>query len=118
MSPALVVVSASANGAKDSRSLQSLASAKNVEAAQVRPFFGYYGGKWRDALKHYPEPLFETIVEPFAGSAGYSLRYADRKVVLCELDPILASVWRYLVRVKPRAGQMLQRPHRECSFTA
>jgi site-specific DNA-adenine methylase len=67
----------------------------------LRPFFGYYGGKWRDAIKHYPPPQHEVIVEPFAGSAGYSLRYAQRKVVLCELDPILAGVWKYLIEVSP-----------------
>ena len=39
-------------------------------------------------------------MEPFAGSAGYSLRYPDRKVILCEIDPVLVAVWRYLVRVK------------------
>ena len=58
-----------------------------AQAPQLRPFFGYYGGKWRDALKHYPEPDHETIVEPFAGSAGFSLRYAHRKIILCEIDP-------------------------------
>ncbi|MFP2925233.1 hypothetical protein ACLESO_08445 [Pyxidicoccus sp. 3LG] len=71
------------------------------DARHLRPFFGYYGGKWRDALKHYPVPRYGMIVEPFAGSAGYALRYADRKVVLCEIDPILAAVWHYLIRVKP-----------------
>ena len=68
---------------------------------RLRPFFGFYGGKWRDALKHYPAPSHATIVEPFAGSAGYSVRYANRRVVLCELDPVIAGVWRYLIRVKP-----------------
>jgi site-specific DNA-adenine methylase len=68
---------------------------------QLRPFFGYYGGKWRDALKHYPAPKHDTIVEPFAGSAGYSLRYANRKVILCEIDPLLTEVWQYLRRVTP-----------------
>lgn len=74
---------------------------KEVDGQSLRPFFGYYGGKWRDALKHYPEPQFKTIVEPFAGSAGYALRYPDRNVILCEIDPILAAVWKYLSRVKP-----------------
>jgi hypothetical protein len=72
------------------------------DTRHLRPFFGYYGGKWRDALKHYPAPRYGTIVEPFAGSAGYALRYADRKVILCELDPIVAAVWQYLIRVKPK----------------
>ena len=73
-----------------------------AHAPQLRPFFGYYGGKWRDALKHYPEPNHETIVEPFAGSAGFSLRYAHRKIILCEIDPVLSEVWRYLIRVKAK----------------
>lgn len=66
----------------------------------LRPFFGYYGGKWRDAPR-YPEPLYKVIVEPFAGSAGYSLRYPECRVVLCEIDPIVVAVWRYLIRVEP-----------------
>jgi hypothetical protein len=65
----------------------------------LRPFFCYYGGKWRDTPRLYPAPEHRTIVEPFAGAAGYSLRYPDRDVVLCEIDPILASLWRYLTRV-------------------
>lgn len=67
----------------------------------LRPFFGYYGGKWRDALKLYPAPWYRTIVEPFAGSAGYSLRYPDCQVILCEKDPVLVQVWDYLIRVSP-----------------
>ena len=73
-----------------------------IDPDPLRPFFGYYGGKWRDTPKHYPAPEHDFIVEPFAGSAGYSLRYARRKVILCEIDPILASVWQFLVRVKPK----------------
>lgn len=75
---------------------------KNGCPAHLRPFFGYYGGKWRDALKYYPAPEFRTIVEPFAGSAGYALRHPSLNVVLCEIDPILTAVWRYLIRVKPK----------------
>ncbi len=67
--------------------------------AGLRPFFTYYGGKWRDAVKNYPAPRFGTIVEPFAGSAGYSMRYPDRRVILCDLDPVIAGLWTYLVGV-------------------
>jgi hypothetical protein len=66
----------------------------------LRPFFCYYGGKWRAAPK-YPPPEHSTIVEPFAGAAGYATRYADRNVVLVERDPIVAGLWRYLTRVSP-----------------
>ena len=65
----------------------------------MRPFFGFYGGKWRDARKHYPAPEYNTIVEPFAGSAGYAVRYADRKVILGEKDAVIFGVWDYLIHV-------------------
>lgn len=64
----------------------------------LRPFFCYYGGKWRVAPR-YPAPVYETIVEPFAGSAGYATRYAGRRVVLVEKDPVIAGLWAYLTRV-------------------
>jgi hypothetical protein len=66
----------------------------------LRPFFTFYGGKWR-AAPHYPKPKYDTIIEPFAGSAGYSLRYPDRDVTLIERDPVIAATWRYLLRVTP-----------------
>lgn len=42
------------------------------------------------------------IIEPFAGSAGYSLRYSAKKVILYEIDPVIVEVWRYLIAVEPR----------------
>lgn len=65
---------------------------------KLRPFFSYYGGKWRSAVK-YPKPLHAHIVEPFAGSAGYALRYPDRKVTLCDVDEHICGVWSYLTQV-------------------
>ena len=35
------------------------------------PLFKWFGSKW-SASKHYPRPLYDTIVEPFAGGAGYA----------------------------------------------
>ena len=67
----------------------------------LRPFFCYYGGKWRTAPK-YPLPEHDTIVEPFAGAAGYSTRYPDHKIVLVERDPIVAGLWKFLTKVSPR----------------
>ena len=74
----------------------------------LRPFFGFYGGKWRDSIKHYPPPRYATIVEPFAGSAGYSTRYPSRDVILYELDPIISAVWEYLINVT--AGEIMSIP--------
>lgn len=66
----------------------------------LKPFWRYYGGKWR-AAPHYPKPEYQTIVEPFAGAAGYSLRYPHHNVILVEKYPIVAAIWRYLIAVTP-----------------
>ena len=71
------------------------------------PFFTFYGGKWRVA-PHYPSPIHDMIVEPFAGSAGYSLRYPEKEVVLIEKDPVIAETWRYLI--KSTASEILSLP--------
>lgn len=66
----------------------------------LRPFWRYFGGKWRNA-RRYPSPRFSTIVEPFAGSAGYALLWSGvfwrRDVVLVEKNPAICKVWRYLI---------------------
>ena len=64
----------------------------------LRPFFSYYGGKYRIAPRYTP-PQYGTIVEPFAGSAGYSTRHPDHNVILCDLDEKIVSTWQYLIAV-------------------
>lgn len=66
---------------------------------ELKPFFCFYGGKYRVAKKLYPPPQYNTIVEPFAGGAGYSVRYSQHNIILYDLDPILAGVWDYLIRI-------------------
>ena len=67
---------------------------------RLRPFLSYYGGKWRAAPRYAP-PAYSAIIEPFAGGAGYSLNYADRQVILCERDPRIALIWRFLIHAAP-----------------
>jgi hypothetical protein len=69
-------------------------------APELLPFFTFYGGKYR-AAKHYPGPRYSLIIEPFAGSAGFSVRHPGGYVWLNDLDPIIAGTWSYLTRVKP-----------------
>lgn len=64
----------------------------------MKPFFTFYGGKWR-AAPRYASPVFDTIIEPFAGAAGYAVRYSSRNVILVEKDPVIAALWRYLIGV-------------------
>ncbi|MGE0460877.1 MAG: hypothetical protein AB7Q16_05870 [Vicinamibacterales bacterium] len=62
----------------------------------MKPLFSFYGSKWRDA-KRYPAPHNGVVVEPFAGSAGYSTFWAPSRVVLYDRDPIIVGVWDYLI---------------------
>lgn len=62
----------------------------------LKPFWRYYGGKNR-ASRYYPAPEHRTVVEPFAGAAGYACRYYDRDVILIDRSPIIAGIWRYLI---------------------
>jgi hypothetical protein len=57
----------------------------------------YFGGKVR-AASWYPAPTHATIVEPFAGGAGYSYRYYDRNIVLIEKYDVLANMLAWFVR--------------------
>lgn len=63
----------------------------------LKPFFGYYGSKYLLAGK-YPLPRGK-VIEPFAGSAGYSLLHHDRDVLLCDLDEKVCGIWDYLINV-------------------
>lgn len=62
----------------------------------MKPLFPFYGSKWRDA-RRYPSPHNGTVIEPFAGSAGYSTYWAPERVVLYDRDPIIVGVWDYLI---------------------
>lgn len=60
-----------------------------------RPILNFYGAKWRMA-RHFPRPE-GIVVEPFAGSAGYSVWWGVEQVLLIERDPKIAAVWDYLL---------------------
>lgn len=79
--------------------------AVNVSSVRQLSPFRYAGGKtwlvpevrkWIQSLPHKPS----TFIEPFAGGAILGLTVAvenlANKVVLCELDPDVAAVWRVI----------------------
>jgi hypothetical protein len=60
----------------------------------------YYYGRKKAHAKRYPQPEHDTIIEPFAGSAAYSLHGDNwrRRVVLYDTSERVCRVWRYLLR--------------------
>lgn len=72
-------------------------SSKRKETLRLFP---YFGSKVKNA-RRYPAPKHPTIIEPFAGAAGYASLYAERDVILVERDPKIAAVLRYLVGATP-----------------
>jgi hypothetical protein len=62
---------------------------------ELKRFFPYFGAKIKIA-RLYPTPKHPTIIEPFAGSMGYSLHYSDREIVLADKYPVIAEIWKYL----------------------
>lgn len=68
---------------------------------KLKPFFSYFGSKWR-SIPSYPKPEHQTIIEPFAGGASYALHYPEREVCLIDKDPIICGVWEYLIKATVR----------------
>jgi len=62
------------------------------------PLFKWFGSKWLSS-KTLPAPQHDHILEPFAGSAGYALRYGGfpRQVTIWEEDPNLQKLWTFLI---------------------
>lgn len=57
--------------------------------------FSYYGSKSK-LVNYYPKPKFDKIIEPFAGSARYSLKYFERDVLLVDKYEVIINIWKYL----------------------
>jgi hypothetical protein len=66
----------------------------------MKPFLSFFGGKHRMA-KRLGRPQYSHVIEPFAGSLGYSTYWRPAQVTAVEKDPLLASVWRYLIKASP-----------------
>lgn len=63
---------------------------------RLKPFFSYYGSKWNIAPK-YPAPKYGKIIEPFCGSAQYSLVYPHLKVELYDIYEPIVMAWDFLI---------------------
>lgn len=57
--------------------------------------FSYYGSKSK-IVDYYPPPKHKRIIEPFAGSARYSLKYWQNDVILVDKYEVIIKIWKYL----------------------
>jgi site-specific DNA-adenine methylase len=67
--------------------------------------FYYYGAK-NNLAKHYKEPRYNLIIEPFAGSAAYSCFHLFRnpklKAELRDKNEDVAATWDFLLKCSER----------------
>lgn len=79
--------------------------------------FAYYGAK-HGLARRYPPPAHRTVVEPFAGSAGYAVHHAAKleRVLLYDIDPAVVALWHELQTMTPadvdRIGAQVERGKR------
>lgn len=62
--------------------------------------FSYYGSKSK-LVDYYPAPKHHRIIEPFAGSARYSLKYFERDVLLVDKYEVIVKIWNWLKQCSP-----------------
>lgn len=63
--------------------------------------FSCYGSKSK-VIDNYPAPKYDKVIEPFAGSARYALKYFDRQVLLVDKYESIIKIWRYLQLASPK----------------
>lgn len=69
--------------------------------------FSYYGAK-TNVIKAYPKPVHGKIIEPFAGSARYALRYWEHEVLLVDKYEVIVKIWKWLQQCS--SGDILKLP--------
>jgi hypothetical protein len=69
--------------------------------------WSYYGAK-TNIVHLYPPPKYGKIIEPFAGTARYALKYWDREVLLVDKYDVIIKIWKWLQLCSP--GDVLKLP--------
>jgi site-specific DNA-adenine methylase len=57
--------------------------------------WSYYGSKSK-VIEFYPPPKYSKVIEPFAGSARYALKFFDRDVLLVDKYEVIVKIWKWL----------------------
>lgn len=63
--------------------------------------WGYYGSKSK-IVKKYPKPINNIIIEPFSGTAMYSLDYFENDVILIDKYHVIVDIWKWLQKCSVR----------------
>jgi len=61
--------------------------------------FSYYGGKSK-IIHKYQEAKYPLIIEPFAGSARYSLRFYNKDCWINDSYKVICDVWNWMIRAE------------------
>lgn len=84
--------------------------------------WSYYGSKSK-VVHLYPRPEYDKIIEPFAGSARYALRWFDHDVLLVDKYEKIVALWKWLQQCsrqdimklpEPSTGQAVKREDVDC----
>lgn len=59
--------------------------------------WSYYGAK-TTIVGYYPKPKEDKIIEPFAGTAKYALKYFEKDVLLVDKYEVIVKIWKWLQR--------------------
>jgi hypothetical protein len=78
--------------------------------------WSYYGSKSK-IRNLYPKPKFDRIIEPFAGTARYSLLYWDHDVTIVDKYEVIVKIWRWLQQCSPKDILLLPKPKLHQRFT-
>lgn len=62
--------------------------------------WSYYGSK-TNIVDHYPRPKYNKIIEPFCGTARYSLKYFDRDILIVDKYEVIVKIWKWLQQCSP-----------------
>ena len=57
----------------------------------------YYYGRKEKVFKYYSPPKYDTIIEPFAGSAVYSLKNYEKNIIILDKDERIINIWKYYI---------------------
>jgi len=84
--------------------------------------WSYFGSK-KYIINFYPAPKHDKIIEPFAGTAAYSIKYFDRDILLIDKYEVIIKIWQWLQKCSPqdilklprmKEGETLNKYHFDC----